>query len=824
MLMQKPILIRIIIFIAWCVYLLIGILVPQSARHVLDMSTESKNLPYFYPKESWDDTVFRWTAHPIQQSIDNIRYKYAFVSLSGMAPSENISYKFSMSFARPQTLQVGGLKSGFRTYNLLFIPSQPIISIDDRLLFSIETTANQLEVIANRQLMLAVASITIDTTSNNTPSMLIETLVFALFAILLSILVDKKQYQYADGVLLIIMFTLQIWSYIGFWLWELRLLYLLGCVLVALLYSPYWTKINVFIQSSFSHLISSLRNLTTTGNVIILTAVIAGIYTNITSQYIANMWGWQPSDGHFLLYLAQLVSIPTLLLGVYGLLLARRLPRILLIVLAIHFVIHSVMYVMFTPGCLVIDSFNNAFIVRNGWIEDGYSRMLYVLLYAFVQIVPWEWHAPLLFIQLFWVIALFLVHLNLYQLKAPTWFHIVVFAIYLFPTFIITSLNVIRDSYFTVFGSILLLFTCWILQTKNFSTRPLLLLGFLIAIVSGLRSDVLPVIGLLLLIFMYVIWRSSDSNSLRITRMGIVGTPLIGVFLSISLIPYFMQQTIYADDKSDKPRGNLYLIISHNFYTIMSLETSVSWFVNMAPEVIPEDTRQLIDQMYPNDILKKEFYPFSPRITARYSKVNELDQTFIDNYVRRIALLFIMNPVTYVDAKYHLSRAIQFNLMWTNCATSELTKNGYHRLELPSSVQSIQKAVFSDYIRPSLVPTSEWYLLTAQPSSIKYDNIKVDHVQTPIRIFTQMPYAHWWNIDYYFLLCSIMLLTFRKTPISSFLAILVLLRGITMLLLSPIATPGYHFLLLVMTPLLILMWVAEIRLSYMRYRTMGVDT
>lgn len=791
---------------------------PNQQQTLIDTSVDSNTLQDFYPRETWPDgTVFRWIAQPFEQVIDRTRFQYAFVSLSGMAPIDTITYTLNLDLAKPQHISMHSTDVGFRTYRFLFMPTHPIINIDNDLRFSLTTVEKELPVIENRRLLLAISAVEINTIANNIPSLLLESIKLVIFILLITLILNWQRHQWLYSLLLtsgLVFFIFAHHTFLGY-PWQ----YIFGCVsiLIALYYSRYWNALSIWIHTAHTKI--GLLIQPPILLYIIIASVLAIIYTNITTQYIVAIWNWSPAETPIILYVVQFISVPIIVFIAYGIIQLRTLPHIFIVVFAIHVLIRASIYVMYTPGCMINDSFYNASIVKQGWFEDGYSRMLYVLLYAFVQIVPLDWHAPLLFMQLLWIIAFMLIHLNLYQLKVPIWAHAIVFALYFFPTFFVASLNITRDGYFTVFTIITFLFGFWLLQTRQFLTPQLLVVGVLISIITGLRSDVLPVTILITLTIIYMIWRTNHSHQQRFTKVSTMMLPIIMVFFYISFIPMLMKPVTFDELKKTTERGNAYIIISNYLYTILSIETSVSWFVNIAPEVIPDDTMQLINQMYPNNVLQTNFYPFSPNLIRTHGQYASLSDATNAQYIRHMALLFINNPLIYLDAKYHMSRAMQFNLMWTNCSPRELDKNGYPRLELPSYVQTIRTAIFSHYIHPTLVPISAWHILTDQPSTIKYSQYKIDSTKgNPVRIFQRMPYGHWWNVDYYFAVCFIVMLTLRTTPVSSLFAAFTLIRGVTMLLLSPIATPGYQFLLYVMTPIIAILWLIEIHRWYVHRR------
>jgi len=138
-----------------------------------------------YPVEDWGDgTLFRWNSGQVQLKILPVRYQYMMISSAIMAYDDK-DFVANITYSNPQYIHVDGIKSGFRTYHLIFLPTPQNWSLGNKYSFSIDPTKNNsIPIVNDRKLALAISYINIKSVSNDLQLVLFE-VVFSILWILL---------------------------------------------------------------------------------------------------------------------------------------------------------------------------------------------------------------------------------------------------------------------------------------------------------------------------------------------------------------------------------------------------------------------------------------------------------------------------------------------------------------------------------------------------------------------------------------------------------------------------------------------------------------
>lgn len=152
----------------------------------------SRHPDIIYPVEDWGDgTLYRWNSGNVVLKILPVRYQYMMISTAAMAYHDDQDFAAYVSYSTPQHIRVDGIKSGFRTYHLLFLSKPQNWSVGNDFRFSIRsTTNNSIPIINDRKLALAISYIDIRPVSSDLQLALFE----GVFSILWILLINFVSY------------------------------------------------------------------------------------------------------------------------------------------------------------------------------------------------------------------------------------------------------------------------------------------------------------------------------------------------------------------------------------------------------------------------------------------------------------------------------------------------------------------------------------------------------------------------------------------------------------------------------------------------------
>lgn len=502
--------------------------------------------------------------------------------------------------------------------------------------------------------------------------------------------------------------------------------------------------------------------------------LLAVAWTSYTSTILPDRWGWDTSVKPTPMWLAQLISVPLTSLFLYGLYRLRSLHRPTIATFAIYALVFLVLFISIAPGCLTEDSYYTFYMVRNGWWNAWYSLLHPALTTAFVQILPIDFYAPGIFLALAWAATYTLMHRVLASMSAPLSCHVVVPLVLLLPAQAAAALIIIRDGFFTAGFISFLLILIWALRARVHSTRYLVPIATLGALLMLYRADA----ALAVIIGLYALlaigrWRLGHPYLPRWKAAMPVIAPVLIVALLAIAVPRLLDHRWI--------RGNTWDARAKLEYKLTLIESPLGYIVKHGGSRISANEKAAIERVFRFDDLRDHYCPGNLCLFYGHKWNTESTPAERDRAFRAALAVFAKHPVLFLESRIATLNTVGDENSQTLCSRAIMVEKGYPRLVLSQALSEYGQKVL-DYVRRTE---------------------RADGILGGSRV--------WWNVYTNGAVVLLIALCIAWTPATSLAAFLLLVRTVVVAAMAPAGFTVYYLTLFIGAPFLLILWAAELR-------------
>lgn len=502
----------------------------------------------------------------------------------------------------------------------------------------------------------------------------------------------------------------------------------------------------------------------------------AFLWTSWTSSWLALSWGWELDRTNPVpMWVAQFISTPALAFPIYLLLGGQRIARKALLVYVAYGLLFSLMFLGTAPGCLTEDSFYTFHMVSNGRWGGWYSPIHPALMTAMIQVIPWGFNAPGLFLILLWAGVYSAAHWLLAKLRAPALTHLIPPILSLLPAQLAATTLIVRDSFFS---ALLIPFLGgvfhFITLGKKSARNELAAISMLGSFLMFYRTDALPaaLVGILSVLLIAARREGKSWRDPLVLRPTLA--PLLACLLFSSLIHVALGH--------NNVRGNLWENRAEREYKLTLIENPLGYIAGQPTAAVSAQERQAIEQVYKFSDLKEHHCAgnlcvFYGGHWNRESSDDERSQAF-----KAALSVFANNPGLFMKSRMETLATVGDSNTQTACSRQEMNKRGF-----PAPQTASLKLDYGDRLFEFLRGTETGHGFLG--------GRKV-----------------WWNVPAVSLLLVLMILSFAQTPATALVAGILLLRTLAVFLAAPAGFSVYYLSLFIGGPMLAALWFAEFRM------------
>lgn len=511
-----------------------------------------------------------------------------------------------------------------------------------------------------------------------------------------------------------------------------------------------------------------------------LSAAIALLWTTYTASRLAAQWGWalekvNPSP----MWISQVLSVPLLACLLTVLFKWKTLDRRLTGIFALYALWFLFLFLSFAPGCMTEDSYYTLHMVKTGWWEGWYSPLHPALFTAFMQIIPWGAYAPGIFLALLWAVVFTMVHGVLFQLDAKKLVHFFLPIMILLPAQMIASLVIIRDSYFTALFLVFLLVVFKAIKFHESTSRSTLMFASLLGgILMVYRTDAIPSIALgLIIVAMFSV---KYGRLARTTTIATVALPVVFAFSFTSAIPHLLAKGGVL--------GNSWGSRAENEYKLTLIENPLGYIIKHPGNTISHAEKAAIEKIYNFSDLATFYCPGN--LCVFYGEHwNQASTKAERNAAFKAALgVFAKHPILFLKSRLATLNTVGDKNTQTVCSRQVMSEKGYPPLDVVKPVHA-------------------------------FGQLMIDYVHA-----AETPNGVWWNVYLYAIVCAIAATTIFRTPASSAAMLLLLIRTGVVAIAAPAGFSVYYLTLFIGTPMLLMLWILELRAYRLREPAAGAET
>lgn len=508
--------------------------------------------------------------------------------------------------------------------------------------------------------------------------------------------------------------------------------------------------------------------------------LLAYLWTSVTSIYLAGQWGWNvEKSSPMTMRLAQIVSVP--LLACILFLLARsstliRNNKIIFSLSLLYFFVNLALFFSVAPGCFTEDTFYTFHMVKNGWWEGWYSSLHPLLMTGLIQILPWNFNAPGIFLALLWSTVYVFAHFILSKLNAPRLIYAGLFLLIFLPAQLASSLIIVRDSYFSAIFIAFNLYIFYLLSIKkNMSTANLLALAGIGALLSLYRSEVVPsvAIGAGAVVFAYL--SRNPGASIGKTVIPSIALPFLVVYFISALPPTVLDH--------DLVKGNTWGKRTELEYKLTLIENPLGYIVRNNGS-ITYGQKLNIEKVFAIEDLARYWCPgnlclFYGGHWNKESSKNERDAAFSSALA-----VFVHNPRLFILSRLETLATVGDKSTQTICSGRIMQERGFSRL------------------------VGNNFMTTAGDAALRL----IRDTET-----NEGAYGGrwvWWNVYAATLLLAIVLAFFKFAPASGVVSLVVIMRSLITFLAAPAGFTIYYTTLFIGAPLVFLLFLCEAKKNW----------
>jgi len=501
---------------------------------------------------------------------------------------------------------------------------------------------------------------------------------------------------------------------------------------------------------------------------LVVCLLLAWGWTSWTSSWLAERWQWGEQGSFMTMWLAQLLSVPllaTLLLGGWHALDLRLWRRWLCF--GAYGSAFVLLLLAVAPGCLTEDSFYSFFMVSKGWWGGWYSPLHPALLTALLQIIPWTWGAPGVWLALGWALVFTLLHGVLVRARAPVALHWLLPLLALAPAQLQGLVLVLRDSFFSLIW-VLWMLCLWLLlkgwmQAQGRSLAAMALVAGLLGVYrTDALAGVLP--GMLLL------WWCVGRRRYPGQR---------GVWLMLLPCLAGLSFTILPDQLLDRAQqqGNHWDERAKREYALTLIENPLGFIVRQPDVQLSGAQREAIEQVFRVEDLRQHYC--AANLCTFYGGFWNRDSTDAQRKQAAAAAMqvFAAHPLHFLHSRWDTLRTVGHASSQTQCNATTMRERNFAMAWQGEAAQHT-------------FATMQQLLHAAEgPQGARW----------------------WWSVPLFAAVALALLLGVRQAPATAALAGLLLLRTGLVFLAAPAGFTVYYLPLYLMVPVLLLLRWLECR-------------
>ncbi|MFZ9858253.1 MAG: hypothetical protein ACO3F2_07985 [Roseiflexaceae bacterium] len=781
-----------ITLIIWLAFVLFTVFTPSNPQRIVSIGPDDNLSRPFYPKETWTDgTIFRWNSHLVSHALPRVRYQYFFVSVAGMAYADDTPFVAQLTYANPQRITFDGVSSSFRVHRFVFLPNSHRWSAQDDFRLSLSSPPDVvIPVVNDRALMLALSYIDVLPIPSHFLPLITESSILIAWLLLLLLFAYYTQRSSSFNLLFICSVALHVWAYVAFWPFEWHALYLVVLTLIVLPLRSYYQALrNLIRRIQFTWMNPLLLKPI---NPLLVLAILSLVWVAFSSYHMLIRWDWDYTDVlPTPLILAGFIAWPLLTCILYYLWHVRVFHKSTLAIFFVYLSLATIIFFQLTPGCFPPDGLANFNAVKSGSWSAWNSVLQHPILTAFMQLIPWDYHAPLIFLLLLWTIVLTFAHAILIKQQSHWVFHLGIFAITLTPAFVVSITNIVRDTYFTalVIGFLLFAYHTFKFHTYT-SRRTIVAVSLLGAFIALYRSDSAPLVGGVFLLLWITVLRPSWLSMVTPTTQPHVRTvsirqsaiifvlPILLLFGYAQLIPASLLPNQYVF------KGNSWTNNSQEAYQLTLIENPLSYILLQPDAVIRPEYLPAIERIYQIDDLKRQYCPFDICLfwSGTWNKKSTVDER--NALVRTSINIFADNPLLFIRSRLATLNTVGGPNHFVQCNLVIRGKAG-----MPTLYQDVQ-------------------ILPLGQQLVEYYKSTLVKAQLPTIYFVGK--SVWYNVLVFILISIPMLIWYRVEPILSLLMLFLLLRTLMVIILAPAGLLTYYLALYIGVLVLYVFWLAAL--------------
>jgi hypothetical protein len=414
--------------------------------------------------------------------------------------------------------------------------------------------------------------------------------------------------------------------------------------------------------------------------------------------------------------------------------------------------------------------------VKNGWWEAWYSSLHPALITALIQIIPWDFNGPGLFLAVLWAAVYSGCHLILNKLNSPRILHFVLIPLVFVPAQLASSVIIVRDSYFS---AVFLLFIGYIFYFNSINKELKLIDIFYLSLMGSFlmfyRSDAVPPVLIALLIIALIYFKDGRHTQIYLRFFLALAAP-IALFYFLSVLPSSLLE-------KSEVKGNNWGSRTELEYKLTLIENPLGYIVRNNG-FITDDQRKKIEKVFKIKDLRDKSSPdnlslFYGGLWNKMSSKKDRDSAFNASLA-----VFYQNPRLFILSKNETLSTVGEKNTQTVCSSSLMNDRGFPRA-LSGRLIGLTGDGILNIIRNTETDQGLW------------GGKKV-----------------WWNVYFSIFTLMVIVVFFKITFAASLISLILLIRTAVVFLFAPAGFTVYYTTLLLGAPLIFIFWIGEIILAW----------
>lgn len=495
---------------------------------------------------------------------------------------------------------------------------------------------------------------------------------------------------------------------------------------------------------------------------------VALIWTSYVSMHLSREWGWGLGKSNPVsMWVSQIFST----VFVFFLLkFFLCLPRAWInrkkdiVVFFVYLAIFLLIALSVAPGCFTEDTYYSFLMVKNGHWSGWYSWVHPALMTAMIQVIPWGFYAPGLFLAMLWAIVFGGAHLLLHEIKARMIWHFVAPFLVFLPSQLLATSVIVRDSFFAAFFLLLLGYIFFLLVVKkSIESRDLIAVSSSGALLMFYRLDAMPAVLILSLFLLYFYCGRNFSSILKFKNHKFVLVPFLALFIFSALVPHVLESW---DNRAK------------NEYKITLIENPLGYIVRNGGELSASEVAS-IEQVFKIDDLQKHYCAANLCVFYGGFWNKESTRKQRSDAFKAALNVFAKNPRLFLESRWATLASVGEGNTQTICSVEQRVERGYEKSAVSEDLGTLGTGIMS------------LFRSTENREGLAGGKLV------------------WWNVYIPSLLLILACLGFRWAPITSLLALALLARTVAVALAAPAGFTVYYLPLFIGTPFVFIFYFCE---------------